>query len=536
MNYTRKRKCNPCLRLLQESNADCLYQELSANRVEDSSPSAVVDRLARIESMLEQQSQQLGLLSVSSPRVASTSGDQPDYFSGLPQQSDYLQSTTAIGATEVDSTQFLIPKDHATIASALLALPRARRLLGDYPRDFFFQLEETLPLPGILSNVHDATQVWPSLEPDVLDTLAMKYFQHVHPHQPLFTHQSFRLWQDRLLQAQVMDEITTAICFCVYALGTICTLPEDAKADETLGLEYFQPALRTILHHAIWGYRPNIAICQALLLAASDRVAELDVQRSGIEPLGDKMPLPHSTGPSDDENTICSIAEHAIRRLLNRIHFSLYGPVLPMSMSRPEDPTKIWQGLGLQKLQTLSSELNRQLEEWYNSIPEPLRPSKGTAALPNDRLRVLRIRYYAARHIIHRPYVLQTVSRQRESASPRSSPMGPSDHQYGEPTPAIMEMCEVCVDSCLNYLYNAVEMIDKRSPYLWSFSQSCMACLVLLWMADSCVALRHLVPNMHPIQSAVLARLRKWATKGSSFDAEARIIERLVFSDPMLTS
>lgn len=272
----------------------------------------------------------------------------------------------------------------------------------------------------------------------------------------------------------------------------------------------------------------------------SDRVAELDVQRSGIEPLGDKMPLPHSTGPCDDENTICSIAEHAIRRLLNRVHFSLYGPVLPTSMLRPEDPTKIWQGLGLQKLQTLSSELNRQLEEWYKSIPETLRPSKGMSALPNDRLRVLRIRYYAARHIIHRPYVLQTVSRRRESASPMaSSPTGPADRQYsGEPTAAIMEMCEVCVDSCLNYLYNAVEMIGKRSPYLWSFSQSCMACLVLLWMADSCVALRHLVPNMHPIQSAVLARLRKWATKGSSFDAEARIIERLVFSepDPMRTS
>lgn len=234
-------------------------------RVEDSSPSAVVDRLARIESMLEQQSQQLNILGNSSPRIS-----QSEYISGLPQQSDYLQSTTTIGATEVDSTQFLIPKDHATIASTLLALPRARRLLGDYPRDFFFRLEETLPLPGILGNVHDATQVWPSgLEPDVLDVLAMNYFRHVHPHQPLFTPQCFRLWQNALVQAQVVDEVTTAICFCVYALGTVCMLSEDTEDSEGLGLEYFQPALRTILHHTIWGSRPNIAICQALLLAAS---------------------------------------------------------------------------------------------------------------------------------------------------------------------------------------------------------------------------------------------------------------------------
>ncbi len=276
-----------------------------------------------------------------------------------------------------------------------------------------------------------------------------------------------------------------------------------------------------------------VSLTRYLLSPFSDRVAELDVQRSGIEPLGDKMPLPHSTGPGDDENTICSIAEHAIRRLLNRIHFTLYGPAPQTSTSRPTDPAKIWQGLGLQKLQTLSSELNRQLEEWYSSIPEPLRPLKGTVALPNDRLRVLRIRYYAARHIIHRPYVLQTVLRQRESSSPMS-PISPTD-QHNDPAMITMELCEICIDSCLNYLYNAVEMIDKRSPYLWSFSQSCMACLVLLWMADSCPALRHLVPNMHPIQSTVLARLRKWATKGSSFDAEARIVERLVFSDPMMT-
>ena len=267
---------------------------------------------------------------------------------------------------------------------------------------------------------------------------------------------------------------------------------------------------------------------------SSDYVAELDVRRSGIEPLGDKMPLPHSNGPADDENTICSIAEHAIRRLLNRVHFSLYSPVPEMNLSEPADPTRIWQSLGLQKVQWLSCELNRQLEEWYNSIPESLRPVKGTSALPNDRLRVLRIRYCSARHIIHRPYVIQTIMRRWEASSP-ASPMTPTSGHYGEPGSVIMEMCRICIDSCLSYLYNAVEMIDRRSPYLWSFSQGCLACLVLLWMADGCAGLRHLVPNMHPIQRRVLASLRKWATRSSSFDAETRIIERLVFSSPSAT-
>ena len=246
------------------------------------------------------------------------------------------------------------------------------------------------------------------------------------------------------------------------------------------------------------------------------------------------MPLPQSNGPGDDENTICYIAEHAIRRLLNRVHFLLYSPVSGMSSSEPADPTQIWQNLGLQKLQWLSCELDRQLEEWYSSIPDPLRPPKGTSALPTDRLRVLRLRYYAAKHIIHRPYIIQTVMRQWEASSP-GSPATPSSSHFNEPAPVIIEMCRVCIDSCVNYLYNAVEMIGKRSSYLWSISQSCMACLILLWMADGCASLRHLVPNMHSIQGMILARLRKWATRGSSFDAEARIIEKLLFSDPMVT-
>ena len=238
------------------------------HRVEDSSPSAVVDRLARIESMLEQQNQRLTLVSNLSPRMALPHGPS-DYFSGLPQSSEYSQPTRANEVDQLDSAQFLIPKDHAAVASTLLKLPKARRLLGEYPKDFFYQLEEKLPLPGSLESIHYAIHTLPPLDYASLDILASNYFQFVHPHQPLFTRQSFRLWQARLLESHAIDEITTAICLCVYALGTVCMLSEDAGDEKLLGLEYFQPAFRIILHRAIWSFRPNISVCQALLLASS---------------------------------------------------------------------------------------------------------------------------------------------------------------------------------------------------------------------------------------------------------------------------
>lgn len=605
MNYTRKRallacdfcrhrkrRCDgkkPCS-TCRDSNADCVYKELPFDRVEDSSPTAVIDRLARIETLLEHQSHQINHLSSrSSPLSYPTS--QADYFSTYQQPSEYLASTSAGIDPQLDSPQFLIPKNHATLPITLLSLPMVRDRVGEYPRDYFFEIEEKLPLPGLLGKLYDSPLVWPSINIETLDALTENYFRNVHPHHPLFTPAMFKTWHDELIQEKDMEEIGTAICFCVYALGTICSnTAGDYENDEALGLQFFQPALRIMLHKLVWEFRPSINLCQALLLAASyfahlgrplhswkmaqfssrmflgllesrqryissaefeeaelrtfwqcftvecDRIAELDVPRSGIEPLGDRMRLPHSTDPSDNENTIYFIAEHAIRRLLNRIHNSLYGPEIAQTSPNPVLPTgpnQAWQSLNTQKLQALSTELNRQLEEWYFSIPDYLRPAKGALPLPNDRARVLRIRYYAARHIIHRPFLLQVVSRQCEgqSQSPASTSILSPD-PYSE-APGILEKCETCIESCVTYLYNAIEMIDKRSPYLWTFSQSCLACLIMLWMADGTPALHHYLPHMQPIQSMLLTKLRKWATKDSTFAAEIQIIERLVFSDPM---
>ncbi|KAI1503880.1 hypothetical protein F5X99DRAFT_79054 [Biscogniauxia marginata] len=605
MNYTRKRallacdfcrhrkrRCDgkkPCS-TCKDSNADCVYKELPSDRVEDASPSAVIDRLARIETLLEQQSYQINQLNPrSSP--GSYPPSQTDYHTELPQQHDYMPSTALELDLGPESLQFLIPRNHATLVTTLLSVPLVRDLLGEYPRDYFYQIEENLPLPGHLSNIFDSPLIFPTLDPIILDRLAESYFRHCHPHHPLFTPQTLKAWQTQLLEARQLDTIGTSICFCVYALGAICSSQEGSqKRNEILGLEYFQPSLKIVLRELIWSFRPKVDTCLALALAASyfshlgrplhswrmaqfasrmfltfvdrhrplaqakfedmevrifwqcfmvecDRVADLDVPRSGIEPLGDKMPLPHSTEPRDNENHIYYIAEHAIRRLLNRIHNALYGTESSHANPYPTvvtDPTVLWQILSLQRLLSLSSELNRQLEEWYHSIPEYLRPSKGTDPLPNDRARVLRLRYYIARQLIHRPFLLLAVSRQQEYQSPSQSPMSSSD-PYMAPVPVVLEKCEVAIDSCVAYLYNAVDMIDKRSPYLWMFSQGCLACFIMIWLAENSLSLRHSVPAMRPIQSVVIAKLRHWAIKDSTFEAAIHIIEQLVFSDHMET-
>lgn len=310
--------------------------------------------------------------------------------------------------------------------------------------------------------------------------------------------------------------------------------------------------------------------------------------RSGIEPLGDKMPLPHSLDPSDQEETIHFIAEIAIRRLLNRVHSSLYSPNTDPAETMAWPGQGLAQGssgttLSLPRLLALSAELDRQLEQWYASMPEGVRPPRGTEPISCERGHVLRIRYYAARAVIHRPFVLYAMAHQQQqqqqqqgagmrrvssasspspssggpqppsrhlsvstaSISSASSPTPPAAPATSSPLPPIVaERCEVCVAACTTYLRNAVIMLERRTPYLWTLAQNCMACLLVLMMAEGCgFGLPPAPPptastpdpaaprTLEALRDVVVARLRRWAVEGSSFEAELTILERLAGRD-----
>lgn len=254
----------------------------------------------------------------------------------------------------------------------------------------------------------------------------------------------------------------------------------------------------------------------------SDRAAELDVVRTGIEPMADKMPLPRTLDPSETDDIIYFVAETAVRRLLNRIHSSLYSSD-NSDIAAVTDPSSGPNNISLNKLMALSSELNRQLEEWYSSIPGRVRPPIGTEPMTSERGKVLRIRYYAARHIIHRPFVLYVAL--QTSPAPGSQPTTPQP-QYQIPR-LILEKCTTCIASCEAYLYNVSEMLEKRSPYLWTFSQSAMAALLMIIIANSSPQLRPFTPDIEGLYAMIVPKIRKWAAAGSSFEAEVKILDTI---------
>ncbi|KAI4603270.1 hypothetical protein KJ359_006063 [Pestalotiopsis sp. 9143b] len=539
-----------------------------------------------------------------------TSSSTPTSSSAVPF--DYTQSSSPVFSKSseynempflqpeaTETPTFLIPKGHTSLTTTILAVPQLRDQLGDFPRDYFYRLEENQPLPVSLRSAQTDRSAWPPLRETVLSKLSENYFQNVHSRQPLLSPSTFQLLQSKLLKNEPMADGEAAICLLVYALGAIATpIASTPEASEgSLGLGFFRPALALILHEYTWNFRPDLVVCQGLLLAGSyfsylgrplhswrmvylasqrflqtielrngddydgeyheaelrvfwqcfqedcNKAQDLDVLRSGIEPLGDKMPLPHSIDPSDHEETIHLFAEIAIRRLLNRVHSSLYNPDTDTAFTGLIDPIFGRQGLSLQKLLSLSSELNRQLEEWYVSIPDLIRPPRGVEVIPNQRGSILRIRYYAARHIIHRPFVLYAVAHQSRATSMTSAQTSPgrataaaAPHSPpaadGSLPPIVVEKCEVCIESCLTYLYNTAETLERRSPGLWSAVQDCLACLLVLLLAEGCPPLQRFVPpNVRALQKTVVGKLEKWAATSSSCEAVVGIMKRLVFRD-----
>jgi plasmid replication initiation protein len=148
-----------------------------------------------------------------------------------------------------------------------------------------------------------------------------------------------------------------------------------------------------------------------------------------------------------DIETLGFVAETSVRRLLNRIHNSLY------SATSDSDRSNI----KLEALYTVAGELKRQLDQWYFSIPPFIQAPLGLESVEHDRSRILRIRYYAAMHIIHRPFVLYIAEHRSKDFSKNHT---------------ILMLAETCITSIRVYLLNASEMLKKRTPYLWTFSIS----------------------------------------------------------------
>jgi hypothetical protein len=153
----------------------------------------------------------------------------------------------------------------------------------------------------------------------------------------------------------------------------------------------------------------------------------MELPHSGIVQLEELFGLPgafQSEGepPVAQDDIWYFLAEIGLRRLLNRVSNSIYSITSPITNTAA--------------LQPVVSELDSQLTKWYEGLPKPVKfelHSRNPSATPAQI--VLRLRYFACRTIIFRPYVLAVLINETAFMDP-----------------AVEECCRKCLEACIRQL------------------------------------------------------------------------------------
>ncbi|KAF7561500.1 hypothetical protein G7046_g2669 [Stylonectria norvegica] len=542
-------------------------------------------RLEAIEALLREHSVALEALrnrpaaSVSNPSPSQGIGlAQPDYGSSAASSSNspmpfsFWQFYHAGGGAnpheqDMDTTPPLtIPLGHQTSTSNLLVLPQVRRLIGEYPEEFLFRIENsrprsttaqsiTLPLDGGLA------EEFPVIDKSVADSYLENFLTQVHPFHPFLDKEELVEQYERIMSRGLASDIESALFLAIFALGATAADPINNTQTSFPGDELIQRALKILYASWMFCFSGKISTSQALVLCAlyftytvepliawrlihmastniqqilarckdeltgeveitrlswvcfiieCDILAEFHQPRSGIELLVDRMPFP-DYGKNPAPENLYTLAEISSRSLLNRIHHVLFST----------DSLTLYKGLGQENqassphldpdasLLRVCGELNRQLETWYESLPEVIKPDLTGAVPGNGQICLLRLRYWSSKQIIYRAFVVYVTSQSME----RDFSVSPS----------VIEMCDLCLTGCRMFVLTASHLLAERTPRTYSAAQCIFSCMLVLSIAARCPPLQSLVEDIEMLQQLTIEALEPWAQEKTSIKCALEI-------------
>lgn len=105
---------------------------------------------------------------------------------------------------------------------------------------------------------------------------------------------------------------------------------------------------------------------------------------------------------------------------------------------------------------SICAELNRQLDAWYNSLPDGIKPDLSQDDPQNLQEGWIRSRYWSAKHIICRPCLVYAAS--------VSDPLHLPSY--------VLKYSEMCVESCRKYIKTASYILMRRTQYTWMTIQA----------------------------------------------------------------
>ncbi|QSZ31045.1 hypothetical protein DSL72_000606 [Monilinia vaccinii-corymbosi] len=239
------------------------------------------------------------------------------------------------------------------------------------------------------------------------------------------------------------------------------------------------------------------------LLFESDLLAELDLPHLGIVQYEEVVGLPGGFEQEDEDGVGRDelwyfLAEIALRRLLNRVSQLIYSKDSMASTS---------------SLEPVVAELDFQLSQWYESLPLPLQFSYTRTPLPDPVQTVLRLRYFACRTIIFRPYILAVL-----------------DNEQAAMDPSVRENCGKCLEASIRQLEHISAHHAGHMPYLWQGALSIVSQTLLVMGATMSPSLSAIINSLvihdtiDGIINNVVIEIERYAHLAPSLSLSAEII------------
>ncbi|KAM4056961.1 fungal zn(2)-Cys(6) binuclear cluster domain-containing protein [Hirsutella rhossiliensis] len=512
---SRKSRCDgtkPKCKLCAELGADCVYREPGVKL--DAGDKLILEQLSRIENLL---TLTMAHTSHATAALDANHHNSPSASNGtslgtdhalLPASSSvpslvpngaFASWTAAPAATNIS----VMPKSHTNATMHLLRWPRIRQLV---PRPY--DPQALLQLEMAREPLHSLTKT-PCVDLSNTQAYIEAYFERVNVWYACVNPYTWRSQYRTALSNGFREGPESCIVLLVLALGEASlrgSISRIAPHEDPPGLQYFTaawsllPGMMTtnnvlaaqchLLAAAYLFYlvRPLEAwnlLCttssklQLLLMAPnripphlrelveriywnallyeSDLLAEMDLPHSGVVQLEEHIGLPGGF-EGDDQDQVARdelwyfLAEIALRRLLNRVSQLIYAKDSTLTMST---------------LEPVVAELDYQLTQWYDSLPLPLQFSFSRTALRDPVQAVLRLRFYACRTIIYRPYILAVL-----------------ENEQAVLDPSVREACQKCLEASVRQLEYVAEHQAGHMPYIWQGALS-MVSQTLLVMGSS---------------------------------------------------
>ncbi|CCX33400.1 Similar to Nitrogen assimilation transcription factor nit-4; acc. no. P28349 [Pyronema omphalodes CBS 100304] len=539
---SRKSRCDgsrPKCRLCIELNAECIYREPGIKL--DAGDKLILEHLSRIENLLQN--------ALPSPSH-SHHGASPTVSAATGLSDEILMKSTLnlaaingqqIGQGTWNNTNISsMPKVHSTPALNLLQWPKISQLVSrPYGPQHLLQLElSRAPL-----------QLNSSLTLDLSNTSAYvsAYFERVNVWYACVNPYNWTSYYRTALSQGFRSGAESCIVLLVLALGNASTrgsISRISPDEDPPGMSYFStawgllPSLMTrttmmsaqcmILSAAYlfyivrpleaWTLLSSTSMKLQLLLSTNppamlptadrelservDLLAELDLPHSGIVQFEESVGLPCGFEEEDEEPVVGGrddlwyfLAEIALRRLLNRVSHLIYSKGTSTSIT---------------SLAPVVAELDYQLTQWYESLPIPVQFPHSRVLLSNPVQTVLRLRYFACRTIIFRPYILAVLENEKLGMDV-----------------TVRENCRKALEACIRQLEHITEHHAGHMPYLWQGALSMVSQSLLVMGATMSQNLASLLPpaeQMDIMFQDVIAEVERYAHLAPSLRLSAEII------------